>query len=188
MEKIKILAFTGSPQQKSLNKELIKVAINHLQQQNIEVTFLDLLKYPLPIYSPDLEKAEGYHPNAMKIKDILREHHGFIISSPEYNGSVTGLLKNAIDWLSIPTGGNVFKNKVAVLLSTSPGSLGGIRGLYHLRVILENLKVTTLSEKLCVPYSHKNIVEGKLVDEKLNTKLEEILTKFTYFTKSLTKV
>ena len=119
----KVLAFAGSARNESFNKRLVKVAAKGAENAGAEVTFLDLKDYDLPIFNEDLEK-EGT-PEAVKaLKKQLIEHDGFLIASPEYNSSVTALLKNAIDWASRPAEGEpmlaAFQGKVAGLMATSP--------------------------------------------------------------------
>ena len=160
--KPKILAFAGSLREGSYNKKLIKTAI-----QGAEVTYIDLKDYPLPIYNADIEEKEGLPANAIKIKELMWKHDGFIIASPEYNSSISAALKNLIDWASRPATKeevylSCFIDKVALLISASPGYLGGIRGLVHLRSILENIKHLFCREKkqyqmLLKPLMHKEI-------------------------------
>jgi NAD(P)H-dependent FMN reductase len=108
----------------------------------------------MPIFDEDLETRDGVHPTAMKLKKLFREHDAFLISSPEYNSSVSAALKNLIDWLSRPVDGEpplaCFKGKTAALFAASPGALGGLRGLVHLRAILGNIGVLLLADQLAV--------------------------------------
>ena len=145
----KILAFAGSTRTDSLNKKLVKIAANGAKNVGAEVTFIDLRDYPMPLYDGDLEAKEGLPPNALKLKEIFWQHQGFLIASPEYNSSYSGVLKNTIDWLSRPAssdepGLSCFVGRVAAIMSTSPGALGGLRGLAALRQLLENIQVIVL--------------------------------------------
>lgn len=149
MNKPKILAFAGSLRKDSYNKKLVKIAIQGAEQAGAEVTYIDLNDYPLPVYSAEIEEKEGLPANALKLKELMHTHDGFLISSPEYNSSISGVLKNVIDWTSRnATPDEVylscFIDKVAVLLSASPGGLGGLRGLVHLRSILGNINTLVL--------------------------------------------
>src|SRR5438093_295997 len=97
---IKILAFAGSTRTDSFNKKLVHVAAEGARAAAAEVTFIDLRDFSLPLYDGDLEAASGLPENAKKLKQLMIAHHGFLISAPEYNSSISGVLKNAIDWAS----------------------------------------------------------------------------------------
>jgi chromate reductase, NAD(P)H dehydrogenase (quinone) len=85
----------------------------------------------LPLFDQDLEAEQGMPENGKKLKQLFIDHDGLLIASPEYNSSITGVLKNAIDWVSRPGPGEpslvAFRGKVATLLSASPGALGRLR-------------------------------------------------------------
>jgi len=130
MTKPKILAFAGSTRTDSYNKKLVKVSSIGATEAGADVTVIDLKDFPMPIYDGDLEQKEGLPANARKLKDIMLTHHGFLISSPEYNSSISAVFKNMIDWTSRQSEGETplacFKNKVAGIMSASPGGLGGL--------------------------------------------------------------
>jgi len=168
----KILAFAGSAREASLNKKLVRTAAQMAREAGAEVTLLDLRDHPLPIYDGDFEQSGGVPAGAMKLKQIFKQHQGFLWSCPEYNSSVTPLLKNTIDWLSRPVEGEgrleCFTGKVACLLSASPGGFGGMRGLVTVRSILENIGTMVISESVSVPKAHEAFEEdGSLKDEAL---------------------
>src|SRR5262245_29509779 len=96
----KVLAFAGSARKQSLNKRLVQVAAEGARRAGAEVTLIDLKDYPLPLYDGDLEAGEGLPQNARRLRELMLGHDGFLISSPEYNGSLSPLLKNVIDWCS----------------------------------------------------------------------------------------
>ncbi len=150
----KILAFAGSARQESFNKKLVKIAAEGARTAGAEVTYLDFRDLPLPLYDEDLEAAEGLPANARELKALLKAHQGFLVACPEYNSSITPLLKNAIDWASRPEPGEpslvCFKEKVAALMSASPGGLGGLRGLVHVRSILGNIGVLVLPDQKAI--------------------------------------
>ncbi len=176
---IRLLAFAGSSRKDSFNKALVKVAAGGARAGGAEVAFVDLKDYPLPIFDEDLEKAQGLPENAKKLKKMFIASHGFLISSPEYNSSVSALLKNTIDWLSRPAEGEAplaaFQGKVASLLSASPGALGGLRGLVHLRAILGNIGVIVLPDQIAVPKAHEAFSsDGRLSDAKRHASVEEL--------------
>lgn len=175
----KIIAFAGSTREASWNKKLIKIAAAAATAAGGEVTLIDLRDYAMPIFDEDVEAKEGLPPAARRIKDLFLTHQGLLISSPEYNSSVTGVLKNAIDWLSRRVPGEkplgCFEDKVAGLLSASPGQLGGLRGLVHLRAILGNIKVLVLPEQVAIPLAHEAFdAAGALKDPKQQASVETV--------------
>jgi chromate reductase len=144
----KILAFAGATRAQSWNKKLIRVAAESARGAGGEVTLIDLRDLPMPLYDGDLEAADGLPANARTLKQMMVEHHGFLLSCPEYNSSITAVLKNAIDWVSRPQPNEppapAFRGKAAALLAASPGNLGGIRGLFAVRQILSVLGTLVL--------------------------------------------
>lgn len=155
MSSPKVLAFVGSIRRDSMNRKLLRVAAAGAQEAGAAVTLLDLADYPLPIYDGDLEAAEGIPKNAHKLKDLFLQHHALLIACPEYNSSITPLLKNTIDWVSRPRdadGGPLgcFKGKTAGLVAASGGNLGGLRGLVHVRAILSNIAVLVVPEQFAL--------------------------------------
>jgi len=143
MKKPRIVAFAGSTRSDSFNKKLIKHVAKAAEEAGAEVTLVDLRDYRMPLYDGDLEADSGLPEKAAELKVLLSEADALAISSPEYNGSLSAVLKNSIDWLSRPGAveGSVFAKKVGLIVSASPGALGGLRGLVHLRSILTNLGV-----------------------------------------------
>jgi len=165
----KILAFAGSLRSDSFNKKLIKIAIAGAKAAGADVTHIDLRDYPLPIFDEDLEKREGLPPNGRKLKDLFLANDGLLLSCPEYNSSITAVLKNTIDWVSRPAPNETplqcFDGKVAVLMSASPGALGGLRGLVTVRSIFGNIKVTVLPDQIAVSKAHEAFgPDGNLTD------------------------
>jgi len=168
----KILAFAGSTREGSFNKKLVRLAAEGARDAGAQVTLIDLRDHPLPLYDGDLEAAEGLPENATRLKRLFKEHDGLLISAPEYNGSLSGVLKNTIDWVSRPAEGEGrlagFAGKVAGLLSASPGALGGLRGLNHLRQILSGIGVLVLPEQQAVARAGEAFDEqGRLKDATL---------------------
>jgi chromate reductase len=164
----KILAFAGSLRVGSYNKKLIRIAAEGARQAGAEVTLIDLRDFPLPIFDEDLE-AQGTPENALKLKQLMLEHQGLMISSAEYNSSISAVLKNTIDWISRPIPGKprlaCYVDKVAVLMSASTGALGGLRGLVHVRAILSNINVLVLPEQIAISNSADAFnVDGQLND------------------------
>ncbi|MEM7228638.1 MAG: NAD(P)H-dependent oxidoreductase [Planctomycetota bacterium] len=168
----RILALSGSLRAASYNTQLVRVAAAAARAAGAEVTEIELRDYPLPVFSEDLEAIEGMPEHASTLKAMFADADGLLISSPEYNSSVTAALKNVIDWISRPTGKDeppliAFNGKVAGLMSASPGGLGGMRGLVHLRAILGNIRVIVLPDQVAVSAAHDAFDEhGALKDER----------------------
>jgi chromate reductase, NAD(P)H dehydrogenase (quinone) len=139
----RLLAFAGSTRRESFNKKLVPIAARGAQEAGAEVMIIDLKDFPLGLFDQDAEAAEGAPVAAIRLKRLMVEHDGFLIAAPEYNSSISGVLKNTIDWVSRPAANEpnlvAFKGKVVTLMSASPGALGGLRGLVHVRWILGNL-------------------------------------------------
>lgn len=155
----KILAFAGSVRKESFNRKLIRLAIPAAERAGAQVTLIELADYPLPLFDQDLEAA-GTPENAKRLKQVFLEHDGLLIAAPEYNSSITPLLKNTIDWVSRSTSPGepsvaAFRGKAAGLISASPSGLGGLRGLVHLRSILGNIQVVVIPEQATVPVANE---------------------------------
>ena len=168
---LRVLAFAGSTRQESFNKKLVQIAATGAREAGADVTVIDLRDYRLPLFDPDDESAHGKPDNATALKQLMIDHDAFLIASPEYNSSVTGVLKNTIDWVSRSDDGEAaplvaFRGKVVTLMSASPGALGGLRGLVHLRAILGNLGCIVLPTQVAVSKAHEAFkADGTLVDD-----------------------
>lgn len=178
----KVLAFAGSTREASFNKKLARVAADAARKAGAEVTFLDLRDLNLPMFDEDLEKEVTLPAGAQRLKEAMRAHHGFIIACPEYNSSITAVLKNAIDWASRPEPNepplSCFNDKVCLLLSASPGALGGLRGLVHTRAILSSINALVLPDQLALIKAAEAFdADHKLVDPKQQATLERMTAK-----------
>jgi len=176
----KILAFAGSLRERSYNKRVLQTAVEGARNAGADVTSIDLRDYATPIYDADIHEKEGFPKNAEKLQKLLLEHDGLLISSPEYNASLSAALKNAIDWTSRANGdiklGQCFKGKAAAIMTASPGSFGGIRCLGHLRDVLTILLVNTLPTEIAVGKVHE-MFDGdgaEMTDEKMKGILENL--------------
>lgn len=153
----RLLFISGSAREKSWNKKLAKLGEKIADANGIAGTFADLGDYPMPIYNGDDELREGSPENARKLKELMKVHSGIFIASPEYNSSFSPLVKNAIDWVSRTRDDGeapleVYKTRVFALGSASPGGMGGLRGLSHLRLVLEiGLGALVLPDQFAVP-------------------------------------
>ncbi|QKK06762.1 MAG: NAD(P)H-dependent oxidoreductase [Planctomycetota bacterium] len=165
----RLIVFAGSTRRESWNRKLAAAAAGMAREAGAEVTPLELADYPMPIMDEDLEAAEGLPANALKLKDLFKAHDGFLVSCPEYNGSITPLLKNTIDWLSRPREGEAqlacFGGKVAGLFGASPGGLGGLRGLVHVRAILSGIGTHVVPAQFALGGAHEAFnPDGSLAD------------------------
>jgi chromate reductase, NAD(P)H dehydrogenase (quinone) len=178
----KILAFAGSLRKYSLNKRVLKTAVKGAEKAGAEVTLIDLCDYPMPIYNLDDHQANGFDENAVKLQELLSQHGGLLIASPEYNGSLPAALKNAIDWASRPNdkyeGSRVFPGKVAAIMTASPGAFGGVRSLAHLRGVLTSVSVTVLPQEVAVTFAEDKFTgDGEqMIDETTKRNLEALGT------------
>lgn len=178
-KKPKILAFAGSLREHSFSKRVVKVAKKGAENAGAEVTYIDLRDFPMPLYDADDHEKNGFCEAALEFQTLLNDHDGFLIASPEYNGSLSGALKNAIDWASRKSEkfaqGSVFKGKVAAIMTESPGAFGGIRCLNHLRGVLSILLVNVLPSEIAVGKVNA-MFEGEseeMTDEKMRGILED---------------
>jgi chromate reductase len=176
----RILAFAGSLRKDSYNKKLVRIAAKAAGNAGAEVTVIDLADFPLPVFDEDIEKEKGLPDEAKALKKLFMEHDALLIAAPEYNSSITAALKNAIDWVSRSEGKDeaplaCFAGKSAALLAASPGALGGLRGLVHVRAILGNIQVTVLPDQVAIPKAHEEFDDdGALKNDALRKKVEGI--------------
>ncbi len=174
----KILSFAGSLREGSLNKKVLRVAVEGARAAGAEVTVIDLRDFDMPIYNADNHEKEGFPENAVKFQELLLAHNGLLICSPEYNGSLPGGMKNAIDWASRVRGDQkmyaAFKNKVAGIMTASPGSFGGLRCLGHLRGVLTISTVHVLPLEIAVTFAHEKFDGDEMTDEKTRKLLETL--------------
>src|SRR5258706_7411806 len=156
---VKLLAFAGSTRSGSLNQALLDLAVAEARARGAEVTEIRLKDFDLPLYDGDLD-VSAFPGAARELKSLFQSHQGLLIASSEYYGSVSGLLKNAIDWASRPTDGealtalSAFRGKVAGLMAASISPFGGLRGITHMRQILATIQTLVATEQVLVPFAH----------------------------------
>ncbi len=176
----RILAFAGSLREHSYNKRVVQAAMKGAFDAGAEVTYVDLRDFPMPIYNGDDQAKNGFDPNASKLQKLLSDHDGLLIACPEYNGSLSGALKNAIDWASRASDeykmGEVFNGKVAAIMTASPGAFGGVRCLGHLRTVLSILGINVLPSEIAVGKVHE-MFDGdasEMTNEVMRQNLEKL--------------
>ena len=182
---MRLLFFAGSTREGSYNKKLAWLARLIASANGIEGVFVDLKDYPMPLYNGDLEAEQGPPLKAQEFKALLGEYQGVFIASPEYNSSVTPLLKNTIDWVTRvrakgETGLEVYKTRVFALSGASPGYYGTMRSLLHLRQILEvGIGATVIPQQLALPRAGDAFLEdGSLKDKAQQNLLKGVVEAF----------
>jgi chromate reductase, NAD(P)H dehydrogenase (quinone) len=151
----RILVFPGSNRAGAYSGKVADAAARELARLECDVTRISLIDYPLPIMDEDLQRLEGIPENVMRLGRLFAAHDGLLIASPEYNGSIPPLLKNAVDWVSrVSRDGDTalkpFAGKIVGLCSSSPGNFAGILALSHLRPVLIRLGMLVVSEQCSV--------------------------------------
>lgn len=185
----KILCISGSSRVGSFNSKLAKVAGAMLEQKGAQVEILDMADVNLPLFSEDIE-AKGNPDGLVELKEKFNTSDGILVASPEYNGSMTPLLVNTLSWVSRTAGDKneamyfSFKNKTGMIISTSPGGLGGLRGLRHVRELLTNLGTNVVADQVAIGAFFKSFQDDELVDEKQIAMLDNGLQRFFEITRS----
>ncbi len=180
-----VLVFSGSTRSGSYNKKLANQAAEIAREMGANVKVVDLKDYPIPIYDGDLEEKHGMPKNALRLREQMMKSDAIMITSPEYNGSVSPLLVNALDWASRGEKGGyspaAFNGKKFAIMSASPGSGGGARGLVHLQQIIESAGGTVVSTKVSVKqagtaFNEKGMLTNPAAREELQKEVEELIT------------
>ena len=175
---MKILAFAGSLRKESLNLKLVRIAAGLAAEAGHDVTVAELAEYQIPLYDGDVEAVSGLPAGAARLAAAVKQADGVIISAPEYNASVSGVLKNAVDWISRDKG-DPLEGKPILLLSASPAMVGGNRGLWHLRVPLEACGAFVNPEMYSLAQAHQEFAAaGNLVSPKRLESLQALVIAF----------
>lgn len=177
-----LLFLSGSTRKGSLNSLLAKAACDFATTQGVTAEYIDLADYEMPLFNQDDESVNGIPENVIRLKQKFIEADGFFIATPEYNGSFTPVLKNALDWISRLHQENeapmaAYANKAAAIGGASPGGFGAMRALVPLRLLLANVGVNTVGNQIAVGTAHEAFNEdGKLVSERYQGMLENIIS------------
>ena len=170
MTTAKILAFAGSARKDSWNRKVLQVAVEGARDAGADVTVVNLGDFPMPIYDADWHEANGVPPAMRELRGMMMSANGLLIASPEYNTSITPLLKNTIDWLSQELDGSSgsapFTGKVCGLMGASNGAFGTIRALPHVSYILSNLGVFVLPVVAVPAVGQAFDASGKMTNER----------------------
>ncbi|MEQ1667959.1 MAG: NAD(P)H-dependent oxidoreductase [Sulfuriferula sp.] len=180
---IKILGFSGSLRKDSYNRALLRAA-QKLTPAGVEVEIFDIGDFPL--YNEDIETNL---PIAVAVfKEKILQADAILMVTPEYNYSISGVLKNAIDWASRPYGSNSFDGKAVAIMGATSGMLGTARAQYHLRQICVFLNAHVLNRPEVMVGSVQNkFSDGELVDEKTRQKVSEQLVALIAWAEQLRK-
>ncbi|MEU8970242.1 NAD(P)H-dependent oxidoreductase [Streptomyces monashensis] len=175
---LRLLVFGAALRADSTNARLASLVARLLSDTGAAVDLASMRDFDMPLYDGDAEASEGLPQGALALRDRLEQSDAFVISSPEYNASVPGVLKNAIDWVS-RVRPQPFKTKHALLVSASPSLVGGNRGLWALRVPLEHLGTRVYPDMFSVANSYQAFAEdGTLADPGLQQRLTETVSGF----------
>ncbi len=174
---LKVLVFAASLRTESLNRKLAELAARAAEKHGGTVRFASMRDFDCPSYDGDVEKAQGIPPGAQELKRRLDEADAFILSSPEYNGSMPGVLKNAIDWAS-RFRPQPFDGKHGLLLSASLSMSGGNRGLWSLRIPLEHLGARIYPDMFSLATAHKALAQSTIADAALRARFEKNIEAF----------
>lgn len=190
---VKLLIFAGSTRTGAWSRQLAGAAAQMARHAGAEVSHIELADFELPLYNADLE-ARGMPANAVRLKEIFFDHPAWLICTPEYNGSYPPLLKNTIDWVSRPMpddplwrdGRRPFANKVVGLLSSSPGTLGGLRAQSHLAPLLMVLHAWVAPRHYALGHADEAFTpDGQLAGEAARSGVHGVLEQVLWAAKRL---
>ena len=182
---VKLLAFSGALRQGSLNRKLIRLAAGAASARGAQVDLAQFSEFEMPLYDGDIEAGPGMPAGATSLGERLAAADGLMLASPEYNYSIPGPLKNAIDWVSrlrpMP-----FAGLPVLLLSASPSPVGGERGLSQLRVPLTALGCYVYPQAFLLPAAGEQFdADQQLADAKLSARLEKLVASFLKYVAQL---
>jgi chromate reductase len=178
----RVLIFAGSARREALSKRVARASLASVESAGGRGTLIDLADFQMPLYHADLEASAGLPEATRRLQALIAEHRALLIATPEYNGSITPLLLNALDWCSrrdpqhpIASGLAIFADKPAAIVGSSAGALGGLRALMHLRDLLGYLGMLVIPQQLAVARADQAFdAQERLTDERQKTKLDAL--------------
>lgn len=177
-ESLEVLVFSASLRAESINSRLASLAVTVFERLGASVAFASMSEFDAPSYDGDVEAVHGLPVGAQAFRSRLESANAFVIASPEYNASMPGVLKNAIDWASRARP-QPFNQKHGMLMSASPSMVGGNRGLWALRVPLEHLGARVYPDMFSLAQAHNAFAEdGTLADERLQGRFDDAIAGF----------
>jgi chromate reductase len=182
--KIKVLGVAGSLRKDSLNKSLLRAAVE-LQPDNMEIEIFDISE--IPLYNEDVQ-AKGDPEPVKQFKKKIAEADGLLIVTPEYNYSIPGVLKNAVDWASRPAADSPLNGKPMAMMGAG-GRMGTVRAQAHLRqvAVFTNMLAMNKPEVLVAAAREKFDKDGKLTDERTKAQVKNLLDAFVEWITRLNK-
>ena len=173
MNSLRILAIPGSLREASLIRQLLR-ALPQIAPEGMEISIFEL--HDIPVYNQDVEDEFGFPPAVQAMRDAISEADGVIFGTPEYNGSMTGVLKNGIDWASRQ---GLLANVPGTPITGSPGALGATKAQEHLRSVMAHLGMCVMSRPaVAIPQMHSKIEDNSITDEVTRRFVSEWLTAF----------
>jgi NAD(P)H-dependent FMN reductase len=177
-EPVRFLVFSASLRAEAFNTRLARLAVSLIEQHGGTVDAATMAEFDCPSYNQDAQGHDGIAPGALELRRRLEATDAFVIASPEYNGSMPGLLKNVIDWTSRHRP-QPFNGRHALLLSASPSMAGGNRGLWALRVPLEHLGTRVYPDMFSLAQAHQAFgPDGRIASTELGSRLERTIVAF----------
>jgi chromate reductase len=177
-EPVSFLVFSAALRAESLNSGLARLAVEVIEAQGGTVDHATMRDFDVPSYDSDRERSQGLPPGAEELRRRLEATDGFVIASPEYNASMPGLLKNAVDWVS-RSRPQPFHERHGLLLSASPSMAGGNRGLWALRVPFEHLGARIYPEMFSLARAHQAFDDnGRIADAELQNRFDAAIAGF----------
>jgi NAD(P)H-dependent FMN reductase len=179
----KVLALSGSIRSGSWNKRLLSEATRYLDGQGVPTLTVSLADHELPIYNGDVEASAGMPANGVRLRNLIAGSRALLITTPEYNGSVTPLLKNVIDWTSRAYGSEpatkIYQGKIVCLAGASQGDKGALRGLSHLASVFMNMGAVVVPRFFGLSFVTRVMDDtGVFTDPKMRKSLETYLDSF----------
>jgi chromate reductase len=181
---IRVLGIAGSLRDSSYNKAALRAARELLPNgATLETADLD----GLPLFNEENERP--LPPRVVELKARIREADAILIATPEYNYSIPGVLKNAIDWASRPYSDNAWDGKPVALIGASPGPQGTARAQYHLRqtFVFLNMYPVNQPEVMISNAAQRFDAQGQLVDEGMRARIRQLLEALVTWTRRLGK-
>ena len=175
---LRLLVFSASLRSGSLNTQLAELAATSIEATGATVDMASMHDFDAPSYNGDAEREHGVPPGAEAFRARLEDTDAFVVASPEYNGSMPGVLKNAIDWVSRYRP-QPFDERHGLLMSASPSMAGGNRGLWALRVPFEHLGARIYPDMFSLAKAHQGLdSEGRLANAELQERFDSTIASF----------